>query len=142
MAILQFLIDDFLQTSVNLFWESCNPFLQSGHKRENIGDVPYCEVPFVIVVVVHRNFRFLQRLRRQLSDVRIVKLALLKDQDAFLNIVGIVVHWIRMLNNDAAPTAYSYVAFGFDPYYAISVAEPGLQHEPGDISNNRILLTL
>jgi len=47
-----------------------------------------------------------------------------------------------MLNNDAAPTAYSYVAFGFDPYYAISVAEPGLQHEPGDISHNGILLTL
>ena len=47
-----------------------------------------------------------------------------------------------MLNNDAASTAYSHVAFGFDPYYAISISEPGLQHEPGDVGHDRILLAL
>src|SRR6266566_4097829 len=47
-----------------------------------------------------------------------------------------------MLNNDAASTTYSHVALGFDPYYAIPVPKPGLQHEPGDISHDGILLTL
>src|SRR5207245_9634069 len=74
--------EEFDQTSGNLFWESRNSLLQPGPKRENIGDVPYCEVPFVIVVVVSRNFRFLQRLRRLLSNVSIVKLDIFNDQNA------------------------------------------------------------
>src|SRR5260370_4294179 len=47
-----------------------------------------------------------------------------------------------MLNHDAASTAYSNVALGFDPYYAISVSETCLQHEPGGVGHYRILLTL
>src|SRR6266480_5329658 len=72
----------------------------------------------------------------------VVKLSFLEDQNAFLNVVGIVVHRIWMLNYDAAPSTYSHVAFRFDPHYAITISKPGIQYEPRDVSNDGILLSL
>src|SRR2546428_13832482 len=47
-----------------------------------------------------------------------------------------------MLNYDAASSTYSYVAFWFDPYYAITISKSGTQHEARDVSDDGILLSL
>src|SRR5439155_1889593 len=39
-------------------------------------------------------------------------------------------------------STYSYVAFWFDPYYAITISKPGIKHEPSDVSDDGILLSL
>src|SRR5439155_23508105 len=51
-------------------------------------------------------------------------------------------HRIRMLNYAAAASTYSYVPCWFDPHYAITIPKPSIQHEPRDVSNDGILLSL
>src|SRR5438552_7473889 len=72
----------------------------------------------------------------------VVESSFLEDQYTFLNIVGVVVHRVWMLNYNAASSTYSYVAFWFDPYYAITISKPGIKHEPSDVSDDGILLSL
>ena len=44
--------EEFDQTFRNLFRERRNALLESESERENIGDVPYCQMPFITVVVL------------------------------------------------------------------------------------------
>ena len=42
--------EEFDQTFRNLVRECCNALLKSESERENICDVPYCQMPFITVV--------------------------------------------------------------------------------------------
>ena len=47
-----------------------------------------------------------------------------------------------MLKYDAASSTDSYVAFWFDPYYAVAVSESRIKHESCDVGHNRKFLSL
>src|SRR5207245_756648 len=79
---------------------------------------------------------------RECLDIGIVKLPLLEDQNALLNIVRIIVHRIRMLQDNSATSTDSNVSFRLDPDDPIPIPEARLHHQPSNISHNRILDTV
>jgi len=122
----------------NLFGEGGDSFFDAAGHWKNVGNIPDGQVPSLPVELECVYFGGFQNILWCTFQVAVVELAVLEQEDGFLDVVGVEVHGVWVLEDDAASPADSSVASWLDPCYLVAIEKTLVQEDSGRVGDKGI----